>query len=411
MPANPPIRPLSVTETGHARTPIAGGVRAGDWVFASSRPRAFGHSRRPRSGEPPALIQARSVWQGAAETLAEGGSDVSRMVRCDQFFTDWRAVPFFHQARRAACGQYIAPSTSILQPEMSVPGAAMSMDLVAVADGGPAIEPIFPKGLDIPSTSSFVPVVRAGDLVFVAGFLAAHGEGDLGGVAPEAKVPEGHLWKGNRIQLETGYIIREKLVPALAGAGLTLADVVKASVFLCDIEDVPTFNQVWKETFGENIPATTITPTSQPGFAIADSRIEINLIATRERAKVQRIDTERAAPAVCDGHPVALRVGDLLLFSGLAASDRNGAVGVGVDAQMNHLIDIAEDACERAGTSLRNAVRIGQLHTDLSDFAPACKVWQERLPGVPLPLSATRVPGPLIVPGCFMQLDLWVYVP
>ena len=78
---------------------------------------------------------------------------------------------------------------------------------------------------------------------------------------------------------------------------------------------------------------------------------------------------------------------------------------------MDYLIDLAEEACEKAGTSLRNAARILQVHTDLADFLPACRVWQRRLPDLPLPISAARVPAPLIVPGCTVQLDLWVYAP
>lgn len=408
----PQVRALSVNRS-EASIPLAGGVRAGHWVFVSGLlPRDLGNAARPRSGEAPWLTQARSVWQGASEILKSGSSDVSRIVRCDQFFEDWRAVPFFHQARRAACGNYIAPSTSILQPETIVPGATMMTDMIAVASDGPKIEPIFPKGLDTPSTSSFVPVVKAGNLVFVAGFLAAHGEGDLGGVAPEAKVREGHLWKGNRIQLETRYIIREKLIPALAGAGLGMKDVVKANVYLRDIDDVPAFNQVWAETFGAAIPATTFSPTSNPGFAIADSRIEINLIASTDRAGVKQIEHDVAAPAVCDGHPVALRCGDLLLFSGLEASDRDGVIKDGsIEGQIQHLVEIAQAVCEKAGTSLSNAVRIQQLHTDRADFLPACRVWQRHFPDLPLPISAALVPGPLIVPGCTVQLDLWVYAP
>jgi hypothetical protein len=51
------------------------------------------------------------------------------------------------------------------------------------------------------------------------------------------------------------------------------------------------------------------------------------------------------------------------------------------------------------------------MHTDLREFYPACQVWHRRLPGVPLPLAAFQVPAPLLVPGCTVQLDLWVYVP
>ena len=101
--------------------------------------------------------------------------------------------------------------------------AVVTMHLVAVAPGGLALHPLFPPGLDLPATSSFVPVMKAGGFVFVAGLLAAHGAGDLGGIAPEAKVPEGHLWKGQRIQLELEYLLRQKLEPALAAAGSSLA--------------------------------------------------------------------------------------------------------------------------------------------------------------------------------------------
>ena len=413
---------LALRHVGVDSLPGAGGVRASAWVFASGLlPSELGDAARPYSGEAIATTQSRSVWNSACDILAEGGSDVSRIVRCDQYFTDHRAVPFFHQIRREVCGDYIAPSTSILQPDMSVPGAVMTMDMIALAGSVP-VEPIFPDGLDIPATSSFVPVVKAGDFVFVAGFLAASGIGDLDGVAAEAKVPEGHLWKGNRIQLESRYLIVKKLVPALRGADLTLQDVVKANVFLRDIEDAPAFNQVWAEVFGGHVPATVITPTSKPGFAIADSRIEINLVATTQ-PHMRRIDGGRAALATCQGHPVAIHCGDLLLFSGMLASDADGLIPAariatrdrhwssGIAAQMHHLLDCAEEACAQAGTSLSNVVRILQVHTDLDDLLPALKVWQQRLPDVPLPISAARVPAPLIVPGCSVQLDLWVHAP
>jgi enamine deaminase RidA (YjgF/YER057c/UK114 family) len=78
---------------------------------------------------------------------------------------------------------------------------------------------------------------------------------------------------------------------------------------------------------------------------------------------------------------------------------------------MEHLLVVADAVCRKAGTSLANVVRIQQVHTDLAEFYPACILWQSRLPGVPLPLSAFQVPAPLLVPGCTVQLDLWVYVP
>jgi enamine deaminase RidA (YjgF/YER057c/UK114 family) len=377
---------------------------------------------RPLSGLPRWYREAVCLYRRAGEVLEAGGTDFAHAVRTDQYFPDWRAVPFLHLARKERCGDYIAPSTSVLEPRLLLPGAGMSMEMLAVRPGaGLEVKPLFPPGLDVPSTSAFAPVVTAGDYVFIAGFLAAWKPGDLGGIAPEAKVPEGHLWKGNRIQLEADYIIRKKLIPALEGAGASLASVVKAQVYLADIHDVPAFNQVWARHFGDAVPATTFVPTLDPGFAIAEARCEINLLAVTRGGKTARAPL-KGNPAVCDGHPLAVRAGSLLCFSGLVAADAKGPISgsrrgaarqpsrAGIRAQMEYLLDIAQEGCRAAGTSLENVVRIQQFHTDLGEFEPACRAWLERLGGRPLPISAIQVPGPLVVPGCTVQLDLWVYV-
>ena len=414
--------------------PYARGARAGHWIFASGIMATDDEFRLTHevaaashrlTGDPKSYREAVCMYARAREVLRAAGADFQNIVRTDQYFPDWRAVPFLHQARRECCGGYIAPSTSILEPALPLPDAGMMMDLVAIDPrSGPPLEPLVPKGLELPATSSFVPVVVAGDFVFIAGFLAAHKEGDLGGIAPEAQVAAGHLWKGNRIQLEADYIIRNKLVPALQGAGSSLEDTVKAQVYLADIEDVPAFNQVWRKHFGEHSPAVTFVPTRVPGFAIADARCEINLIALHSSGATRR---ETISPSgitsLCAGAPTAIRAGDLLLFSGMIAADDAGLIRsaqidprqpyfkCSIEAQMRFMLDVAARTCEAAGTSLSNVLRIQQFHTDLNELYPACKVWQERLPGQALPLSAVRVPAPLLVPGCTVQLDLWVYAP
>lgn len=425
------VKALLPLKPGKGRVRYARGVRAGPWVFASgvlatddkgALAPEVQEGGRPLSGLPRWYREALCLYQRAEEVLKAGRTDFAHAVRTDQYFPDWRAVPFLHIARKERCGDYIAPSTSVLEPRLLIPGAGMSMEMIAVRPGaGLKVKPLYPEGLDVPSTSAFAPVVAAGDYVFVAGFLAAWKPGDLGGIAPEAKIPEGHLWKGNRIQLEADYIIRKKLVPALEGAGASLETVVKAQVYLADIHDVPAFNQVWSRHFEQAVPATTFVQTANPGFAITDARCEINLLAVTRGGKIQKAPIKGDFPAVCDGHPLAVRAGNLLCFSGLVAADAKGPVRAmrrganrsrpGIPTQMEYLLDLAEEGCRLAGTSLKNVVRIQQFHTDLEDFTPACRVWHERLGGQPLPISAVQVPGPLVVPGCTVQLDLWVYVP
>ena len=117
-----------------------------------------------------------------------------------------------------------------------------------------------------------------------------------------------------------------------------------------------------------------------------------------------------------------MREGDLLFISGLLAIDRNGLndaarvdpahplVGSRAQAQLDYMLGNAQKLCAAAGTSLANLVRIQQFHTELKDFYPAYQVWEQHLPGQYLPYSAVEVPF-LPVPGCTVQLDLWVYAP
>src|SRR5690606_26586664 len=158
------------------------------------------------------------------------------------------------------------------------------------------------------------------------------------------------------------YIIRTKLEPALRGAGCTLANVVKANVFLADIHDVPAFNQVWRKHFGERIPATTFLPTRNPGFAIADARCEINLVAYKGRSAAVPV---RARPA-CDGHPVAMKAGELIFTSGL------------LEHPMEALAELG---------GAQRALRIQIAYTDEAEFQAGCRELQRGAPGVPLPIS------------------------
>ena len=159
-----------------------------------------------------------------------------------------------------------------------------------------------------------------------------------------------------------------------------------------------------------------------PGLAIAEGRVEINAIALRSRGKTRAQQVDAGVMPAWGGYSQAVRAGDLLFISGLLAIDRGGLVasarvdpaqplfGSSVQAQMDHMLTNAQKLCAAAGTSLANVVRIQQFHTDLHDFYPAYQVWQQHLPGQHLPYSAVEVPF-LPVPGCTVQLDLWVYVP
>lgn len=412
----------------------APGIRAGRWVFATGHKGTADFTSgmapevvdaaAPRHSVPKYKKEARQVFANFAKVLKAGGSDRSHVVRVDQYYTGGHVVDAYHEVRREFFRGHVPPSTSNLHQKFLLAGQDMEVQLMAVASGsGFAPTQHRPANLPVHATSGYSPVLTCGDHVFIAGQTSEALKTEEGPLDPAARMPAGHLWKGTPIKLEAGFAIERKLKPALAVVGNTLADVVKAQVYLRDMDDVPAFNEVWAEQFGGDIPATTIITTSNPGFICETGRIEINTISLKNGGRTKKKIIDAGVPVAFAGHPQAVRAGDLLFLSGLMAVDARGALapevridprqpwfGTPAELQMNRILEQAEAICRKAGTSLANTVRAQQFHTDLSGFHPAWRAWQKHLPGHYLPFSAIEVPA-LAVPGAVVMLDLWVYVP
>ena len=77
------------------------------------------------------------------------------------------------------------------------------------------------------------------------------------------------------IQAETRRVM-QNLAAVLRGANLSLADVVKTTVFLADMQDYSGMNEVYGQAFGANPPArTTIAAAGLP----RNARVEIECVA------------------------------------------------------------------------------------------------------------------------------------
>jgi 2-iminobutanoate/2-iminopropanoate deaminase len=111
----------------------------------------------------------------------------------------------------------------------------------------------------------YSPFVKAGDLVVISGQLGiiegAHGAPTLVGPGTAAQL-------GQALQnAET----------VLGTADVRLDQVIKATVFLVDMEDFAACNEVWMSFFGEHRPArTTIGVAALP----LGARVEVELWAS-----------------------------------------------------------------------------------------------------------------------------------
>ncbi len=410
---------------------LARGVSAGPWIFATGQcgtdytsglapeVRCDGH---PLNGEPPCKREARRLYRNVEEVLKAGGAGLPDVVRVDQYYTGAHAVDPYHEVRREVFKDRIPPSTSNLHQRFARTGQTIELQVMAVAPGmGLTVEhQSFTPSYKIHHSSGYSPSLRAGDFRFVPGQTAEARKEEEGPLDPAARRPVG-LWKGTAIKLETEFIIRHKMQPSLEAAGSCLDNVLKAQVYLRDRDDVPAFNEVWNAHF-KVPPATTIIPTATPGFIMPDSRIEINVVALASDGTTKKIIVAGDEPPLFDGAVSAVRSGDLLFLSGLMAVEGGRLIpqasvdasqpffATPVKAELQSILRQAEAICKKAGTSLANAVRIQQYHTDLADLAPALETWNEAMHGQPLPISAIEVPW-LPVPGARVLVDLWVYAP
>ena len=429
------VEPLLPVRLGKGGVHYARGMLAGNWIFATGQlgqdfvngiaPDVLA-ARNPQAGTPKREKEAARIFDNIAEVLAAGGGELSHIVRTDQYYTTHEAVSAYQTVRRGRFSEFIPASTSIVMNGLLLPGADIEIQaLAALPDRDRRAAPFDRADLSAAPTSGYAPAVRYGDFVFCAGILAnpEHGKPGVRGMSPEAVMPEGNLWRGQPIKLEADHIIGSKLKPVLELAGSSLANVVKAQIYMTHVEDFAAFSEVWAGYFPDNPPATTLVPCPKPALAVADARIEINVIALADRGATtaQIIDAGIATGYAHQSQ--AVRAGDLLFLSGLMAVDGDGLVEAAqfdprqpafqssVVTQAETILDNAERICEAAGTSLANVVRAQQFHTDIGDFLPVYKAWERRLGGRPIPFSAVEVAGPMPAPGCSLMMDLWVYAP
>lgn len=110
--------------------------------------------------------------------------------------------------------------------------------------------------------AAYSPAIDTGGLVFVSGQI---------GIDPAT----GKLADGIEAQTER---VMQNLAAVLDAAGLTMADVTKATCFLADIADFDAFNAVYSQFVGDPPPARST-------FAVAalprGARVEVEAIAAR----------------------------------------------------------------------------------------------------------------------------------
>lgn len=422
--------PLDVRSVeGLAGTPLpyAYAVRAGPWLFLTGH-EAFdwqtGRVEEAVAGPPGYPLagtrhhsrrEADFIFTRMRDVLGAFGSDFAHSLRLDQYYPNPRAVAAYHLARHDAFADYIPPSTSVVMERCFAGASTISTSLMAVVpESGYEIRKVHPPGVSSAPTSGFVPAVVCNEFVFVAGQMA-HKAGQ--GLDPRAAVPEHAAWAGVPIRKQTEFLIAEKLKPALAAAGSSLEQSVKAQIYLSDIADMPDCLDVWHSHYARIPCALTVVPTKS--FATRGGIIEINLIALTDAATRRKEVVEADIPGLAAFGP-SLKVGEFLFPSGLMAIERPGDIaGNKVSAglpglahagyiQADAVYNYAEALCRAAGTAMDRLLRAQYFVNDVAAFPGIAMAWASRYGGRPHPFVCVQIPPTMPAPGAALIADFWI---
>lgn len=402
------------------------GVRYKNWVFVSGTmatdfqtglpAEARANDAIPLAGEDALIRETRFIFDSIEAVVKAGGASLENAVRIDSFPVKREAIDAYHVVRREKIDPPRPASTSVGVKGLLATNASTQVELVAIIPEGD-LQKTGVNSDKIPQPlAGYSPAVVAGDFIFLAGQVATDWKT---GLAPEARV-DPNFWEGNRIDRETRYTLKNMAI-TLEEAGSSMDDVVKAQIYLRDMNDLPRFTRAWNEFFPGGGPAKTIYTIDALG--VTEGLIEIGFVALRSNGKTKKqvinTDAARTSPF---GDVQAVRAGDFLFLSGLMAADANGLVEKArvnpaypydkdpAAVQMDDIMEQAQAICHAAGTDLRNAVRMLTVHTDLSESYRASATAAKYFPDG-FPASTTlEVRGPLQVPGCTVMVDLWVAI-
>jgi enamine deaminase RidA (YjgF/YER057c/UK114 family) len=259
--------------------------------------------------------------------------------------------------------------------------------------------------------ANYTEAIRVGNLVFAAGQIA---NDFVTGVPAEARTHPNFPYYGSDIKLQTRYIL-ENFKETFAAADSSLANVVKAQVFLRDLHDFNGFDEVWKEYFAGSPPPRTTVGTTELLGSGPDQLLEIDLIAhTNDTTKVV-IESENPRPLAA--YSEAVVVDGLVFAAGQLASDFKTGVppeasanpafpvyGSNIKSQTRFILDNCRRTFEAAGSSLDRVFKAQVFMTDLRDFNAFDEVWKEYFPTPPA--RTTVGTTGLLVKDTLVEIDL-----
>lgn len=243
-------------------------IRAGDFVFTSGQLAHDAVNGVPASaaglgGRADIAKQTTYTITNMVQSIGAAGATPEQVIKGQALLLNARQGNEFVEAWQSTFAD--SPALAILGVgSLLVGGTLLEIDLTAYTGAE----------LRLPSRKSpYGPeAVGCGDLVFSRGMYPGF---DTGNLPRECIVPKPYPHYSSAIRLQTEWVLT-RLDAALREVGSDLEHIAKAQIFLTDLSDFATFDQVWREHF-KVAPARSVVKAS--GFPVEGARIAIEAYA------------------------------------------------------------------------------------------------------------------------------------
>lgn len=412
--------------------PYSPAIRAGNWVFIAGQ-----IASDFQTGLAPEVVaansylgnelslQAKFVLTNLANTISASGCDINKnMVRMWQWLVSeeptaeafargdhWPGISIkpYLNVRDEIVNSPAPPSSYLGVRELLCFGTQLEVDMICIDDANKPKLINAPRGTTA-AVGGHAAGLRRGDWIF----LGAENASDMDNSETQ--------WDSDPVECQTAHIL-DKLSAIAGAAGSSLANAVKADVYIGHPQDFAAMDRVWKKYFPKNPPARVVIPYM--GMGARGSRVEValTLLAKGGKTKATTIETSNA-PKPLGHEPQAVKAGDLLFFSTQMAFDSSGNLAEGMvrhpsfpwygspgQAQMRYMMKNIAAICEAAGTTVDNICRRVCFHDDFQWFAESIEEWASYFPDDKPASTTIRLGGPFVVPGANTLLDLIAYAP
>jgi reactive intermediate/imine deaminase len=351
-------------------------------------------------------LQTDYILKNMARTFKAAGTSLDNVIKAQVFLMDLNDFNGFDEVWKQHF-KVPPPRTTIGTTGLLVKDTLVEIDLIATLPDKPGkvIKSAGPKPL-----ANYSEAMQAGDLIFAAGQLASDFKT---GVPASARRGENFPFYGSDIQLQTEFVL-ENLKKTFEAAGSSLDHVVKAQVFMTNLNDFAGFDQVWKRYFKVPPPRTTVGTS---GLLVRETLVEIDLIGYVPRSGLKHEVIKSGAPRPLANYSEAFTLGDFVFAAGQIASDYKTGVptearkhpnfpfyGSDIKLQTTYILNNLKQTFEAAGSSIDNVVKAQVFLTDLKNFAAFDEVWKEFFK-VPPPRTTVGTTG-LLVKDALVEIDL-----